>query len=116
MPANADFARFNFQVPTAGSATDPAAMTALPLVRSAPRNALERIFFTNVFLRLVFRLLVVLLWHSVSAAANAVVASRAPVATTARMLKRAFISFSSACLGGLRTLFHDCDAVAHAPA
>jgi hypothetical protein len=80
-------------------------MTALPFVRSAPRNALERTSFTNAFLRLAFRLLVVLLWHSVSAAENAVVASGALVATAARMLLRVLISFSPACLGGLRTLF-----------
>src|SRR6516162_7548954 len=93
MPANVDLARFNFQVPTAGSATDPAAMTALLLVRSAPRNALKRTFLTSVFLRLMFRLLVVLLRHSVSAAANAVVASRTAVVTTAGMSIRVFIAF-----------------------
>jgi len=40
-------------VPTTGSASAPDAMTALPIVRSAPTNTLERTFFMNVLLRLV---------------------------------------------------------------
>src|SRR5262245_40795111 len=109
MPANVDFAGFNFQVPTAGSVTDPAAMTALPLVRSAARKALVRILFTNGLLWLLFRLLVVLLSHPTTALAHALGVSRASAAMTARILSiliRALITFSPACLRGLCTLFH----------
>src|SRR5690349_4063365 len=83
MPANVDFARFNFQVPTAGSAAGPAAMSAPPLVRSTARNALPRSFFANVYPRVL-----------------------GSVAPTLLMLVRVFISFSPTCVGGLSTLFH----------
>src|SRR6516162_3623801 len=112
MPANVDFARLNFQVPTAGSATDSAAMATLWLVRSAPRSALKRTSFTNVFLQLISRLLVVLLRHSVSATVTAVVASRAPVVTTAGMLIRVFIAFFP---GLVRRTVHPISPVAEDP-
>src|SRR6516162_2582475 len=108
MPANVDFARLNFQVPTAGSATDSAAMATLWLVRSA----LKRTSFTNVFLQLISRLLVVLLRHSVSATVTAVVASRAPVVTTAGMLIRVFIAFFP---GLVRRTVHPISPVAEDP-
>src|SRR5690349_23697808 len=89
MPANVDFARFNFQVPTAGSAADSAAVTALPLVRSAATNALKSTRLTSLLLRLMVL-----------------------VATSARMLMRLFISFSP---GLFRRTVHPISPAAGSP-
>src|ERR1700680_2349206 len=83
-PPNVDFARFSFHVPTTGSASIPAAMTALPMVRSAPRNTLERTFFTIVPLWLLLRLLVV----SLCPRTNCGPIQRAPACTRGFRLAR----------------------------
>src|SRR6267143_2651 len=56
MPANTDFARFNFQVPTMGSASAAETAGAVPIAQSAAKNTPKSVLFMDVVLLPVSRL------------------------------------------------------------